>query len=175
MSKTRSNKVGDTQYSVLISMTDPDRGHNEWSEMSGWTWGTPSATLRIMEALAKKGLLDKVIIERKVGPDYPKFTINAAGQAIVQPELDERAERRKARIAKNAADRLAQDQKTAEGHRAAAALSAATGQEITADFGGRVVLSAEQAHAIAALIKPDLDNTDEINGTLADLSLGVQV
>lgn len=51
--KTRKPVVGTTQLAVLGALI----GHESWrGSFSGWIWGTPGETRRIMDTLVKEGL-----------------------------------------------------------------------------------------------------------------------
>lgn len=49
-------KLGSTQKSVLGAL----KAHGFWSECGcGWVWDTPGHTIRILESLVKRGLVQK--------------------------------------------------------------------------------------------------------------------
>ncbi len=66
--------LGDTQLAVLRSLKD----HGKWP--GGWVWGTESQTLRALEALAQRCLVDRVETDDR---HYPVFTLNEHGQTAL--------------------------------------------------------------------------------------------
>lgn len=64
-------KLGTTQQQVLYFL----RKQNGWHLGCGWIWDNRSGTLRIMESLHKKGVVDK--------SENGRYTINEQGVAAL--------------------------------------------------------------------------------------------
>lgn len=75
------SRLGETQRDVLWSLIQ----HKEWHSGSGWHWNNFSETVRIMESLVKRGLVDKAQEKRpwSVTP-ITVYTINDAGRAALR-------------------------------------------------------------------------------------------
>ncbi|MEV7929027.1 hypothetical protein [Kitasatospora sp. NPDC088779] len=68
--------LGKNQRAVLESMAAPDHS-DTWYPGCGWIWGNRSETERIMVALERRGLLDRVpVTDRVTG-----WRINTTGKA----------------------------------------------------------------------------------------------
>ena len=66
--------LGDTQRAVLRAMV---RKNGEWSAGGDWIWKSPANTLKIMNSLAKRGLVTCEATE-----PYPRYAVIAAGRAV---------------------------------------------------------------------------------------------
>lgn len=76
--------LGSTQLAVLRTMSQRNGG--VWSAGCGWVWNTWSGTTKLMEALHRRGLVDKKLVHREgwawqAPRDVTVYTINDAGRA----------------------------------------------------------------------------------------------
>jgi len=68
--------LGKTQKDVLEWMAVDHRGF--WHTYCGWTWNTDAGTRRIMESLARRGLVERETFRTGMGA-APGFRLTAAG------------------------------------------------------------------------------------------------
>lgn len=74
----RQAPLGVNQIEVLRSLDD----HDSWP--GGWYWGSPSLTRKILNSLARRGLVDvEEIRSIYTGDLYDRFTISAEGSAAL--------------------------------------------------------------------------------------------
>jgi hypothetical protein len=66
-------KLGATQLSLLRFMADPRRG--TWYAGCGWMLGNPSTTVRILESLARRGLVADISDEKTWTSGGAQYTI----------------------------------------------------------------------------------------------------
>jgi len=64
-----SRPLGKTQQSVLESV----RERRGWSEGCGWVWGNYSTTVRVLEALVRRGLVVKTEETSRHGHKYTRY------------------------------------------------------------------------------------------------------
>ena len=64
-------RIGTTQQSCLESLYQ----RKGWYPMCGWIWNNRSVTIRIMETLVKRGLVDK-----SGTAETPVYTLNDKGR-----------------------------------------------------------------------------------------------
>lgn len=91
-----TRKLGKTQRSVLESL------HEHHQYPGGWTWSTPSETVRILDSLVARGLVEKATVETNpFGASRPftvaRYTVSEAGRELLRPELERRAAARRLR------------------------------------------------------------------------------
>lgn len=60
-------RLGRIQQSVFDLLTEQGEW---WSFAPRWTWGTPAETIRVLEALAKRGIVKKSHVAGKAGFTY---------------------------------------------------------------------------------------------------------
>lgn len=102
--------LGSNQYGVLMSLNE----HGGYPGR-GWIWTNESTTVRILSSLVKRGLVDETLGEQVGSWRRPSsFKINAAGLALIKPELNRRA----ARVAERQAEAQEQENRAAEAERA---------------------------------------------------------
>lgn len=67
-------RLGENQRAVLKLMAQPHQDHYPGA---GWVYGTKSQTIRILESLYERGLVD-----RAGSQYYPRFTLNDVGREV---------------------------------------------------------------------------------------------
>lgn len=72
-------KLGKNQLSVLKALGDSRFGYIAFPWGCGWVWDTRQGTIKIIETLVKKGLVDKGTYTTDEGKTYPQYTISQAG------------------------------------------------------------------------------------------------
>lgn len=70
--------LGKNQLGVLKALQDRSRGYIAFPWGCGWLWGTRNGTIKIIETLVKKGLVDKGTYTTEEGKTYPQYTISRA-------------------------------------------------------------------------------------------------
>lgn len=77
-------KLGKVQISVLWCLSERERGWIDHPYGPGWVWGSVSGTRKTLEALVKKGMVDKV--DHLYDEDKhtcPKYLISQAGKVFL--------------------------------------------------------------------------------------------
>lgn len=69
--------LGSTQLDALKTLARFNGGH--WWNGCGWKWDTPSATVRILSSLVKRGLVEE--IHDRLGEHH--FAITQAGKDLI--------------------------------------------------------------------------------------------
>lgn len=71
--------LGKNQLGVLKSLSEHRFGYTAFPWGCGWVWNTRNGTVKIIETLVKKGLVDKGTYTTEEGKSYPQYTISRAG------------------------------------------------------------------------------------------------
>lgn len=76
---------GKHQIAMLRALDRPSlhRERGVWSTDSGWTWGTPSNTIRLCQQLVSRGLL-AVTPSGLRGDHFLEFRLTPEGEAVIQ-------------------------------------------------------------------------------------------
>ncbi|MGX4996023.1 hypothetical protein [Enterobacter hormaechei] len=75
--------LGKNQIGVLKCLGDGRYGYIAFPWGCGWVWNTRQGTIKILETLVKKGLVDKGTYTTEEGKSYPQYTISRAGEVYI--------------------------------------------------------------------------------------------
>lgn len=66
-----TNNLGKNQQDMLRALVE----HHTWSPGCGWLWSTPSATVRLLDGLVRRGLVTTSVSTRTMGPKGYQYTV----------------------------------------------------------------------------------------------------
>lgn len=79
-------KLGKNQLGVLKALRDSKYGYTAFPWGCGWVWTTREGTIKIIETLVKKGLVEKGIHTTDEGKSYAQYTISMKGKVHLLEE-----------------------------------------------------------------------------------------
>lgn len=75
--------LGKNQIGVLKCLGEGRYGYIAFPWGCGWVWNPRQGTIKILETLVKKGLVDKGIYTTEEGKTYPQYTLSHAGEVYL--------------------------------------------------------------------------------------------